>query len=238
MSVDSLVELVQVGLRAAAVPEDAAPMQAYMKTDMPFYGVKKTGRLPIERQVKRWPSPDVDTWRAGVDAVWALPHREEKYLAIALARLHPEHHSADILPWVKGLVENAAWWDLVDELAIRVVGSAWARDRARVEVEMDRWIDDPDVWVRRTAIIGQLKHKADTDAARMFAYCRARQHEQVFWIRKGIGWALREHSKTDPDAVSAFLVDEWDGLSGLTRREAVKHMVRQGQWPPAGWSPP
>ncbi len=224
MSVETLVALAQASLRAAAVPENVAPMQSYLKTDMPMYGVHKPQLRAVERALRAVPLPDAAAWRAAVGALWALPHREEKSLAIAVARRHPRHHDAGALDLFRQLVVEGAWWDLVDEIAVHLVGSAWLRDRARVAPVMDAWVDDPDVWVRRTAILGQLRHKERTDEARLFGYCRRRAGDREFWIRKAIGWALRQHGRLRPDAVRAFVDAERARLSGLSLREATRNL--------------
>lgn len=226
---EQIRQLVQDELAQRANPVDAGPMQAYLKTEMPFYGVKKPGRTAIERLLKkRFRLDDRDAWEEAVRALWALPHREEKYLAIAYAKLHPEHAVPASLPLFEQLIREGAWWDFVDDVAGNLVGRLWSEHRAWTEERMDRWIDDDDLWIRRTAILGQLKHKEHTDVARLFRYCRERMHEREFFIRKAIGWALRQYSYTDPDAVKDFLRAHRDELSGLSYREGAKGLVRKG----------
>jgi 3-methyladenine DNA glycosylase AlkD len=86
------------------------------------------------------------------------------------------------------------------------------------------WIDDADMWLRRSAIIGQIGHKEATDTELLFDACVSRMHETEFFIRKAIGWALREYAKTDPSAVVAFATEHRNELSGLSFREATKHL--------------
>jgi 3-methyladenine DNA glycosylase AlkD len=89
-----------------------------------------------------------------------------------------------------------------------------------------RWLDDEVMWLRRTAIISQLNHKAATDTALLFDGCAARAHETEFFIRKAIGWALRQYARTDPDAVRRFVRQHEKELSGLSKREALKHLEK------------
>ena len=91
--------------------------------------------------------------------------------------------------------------------------------------KLDRWIDDRNLWIRRTAILSQLKHKGGTDRDQLFGYCLRRAGEKEFFIRKAIGWALREYAKTEPDAVRAFALEHREQLSGLSFREATKHLL-------------
>jgi 3-methyladenine DNA glycosylase AlkD len=220
-----LTTFVQQALAAAADPAKAASMQAYMKTDMPFYGVQKAGRTSILREARAAFRPkDEATWRRQVEALWALPHREEKYLAITWARKEPRFVHSGHLDLFEHLIRDGAWWDLVDDVAANLVGRALLRDRAGVTPVLRRWLTDDDVWIRRTTIIAQLKHKRDTDTALLFDACRDQAADTSFWIRKAIGWALREYGKTDPDAVIAFVEAEAATLSGLSKREALRRL--------------
>ena len=109
-------------------------------------------------------------------------------------------------------------------IAIGVGIPAFVLDRKEVRPILDDWIEHRDLWLRRTAIIAQIKHKEQTDEPRLFDYCRRRAFEKEFFIRKAIGWALREHAKTRPRAVARFLKSHRDELSGLSYREAAKHL--------------
>ncbi|MEW5850230.1 MAG: DNA alkylation repair protein [Myxococcota bacterium] len=206
-------------------PEIARGMAAYMKTDMPFHGVKKPERLPVLRELKKRYAPaDARAYEETVLALWQGKHREEKYAALYMAMAFRKLIDLPAMPLYERLIREGAWWDLVDDVAIRLVGEVWRKQRARVSTLMDRWIDDEDLWIRRTAIIGQNKHGEDTDEKRLFDYCARRMHEKEFFIRKGIGWALRSYAYTAPKAVASFLRTHKDGLSGLSYREASKHL--------------
>ena len=234
MSTADQVVFIQDHLRRAADPDKAGPMQAYMKTDMPFHGVQKTERVAIRRAFKRaftlrsWE----DDLRPLIEALWALPHREEKYLALELAHAHTRIALTQAaLPLWEWLVRDGAWWDLVDAIASPLVSPTYLKHREEVEPWTERWIEDESLWVRRLAILAHLKHKEQTDAERLFAHCLRCAHEKEFFIRKAIGWALREYSKHDPEAVAAFLLAHRGAWSGLTFREGSKHLRKQG-WEP------
>ena len=220
-----LVRFVQSELAALADPELAMRMAAYMKTDMPFYGVQKPARTPVFKEaIHRFPIGSRREYLEAVDALWALPHREEKYFAVGFAKAFPQYVTIGSLPLYRRLISGGAWWDFVDDVAAHLVGRVLLDDRERMRSKMDRWVDDPNMWLRRTAIISQLGHKDDTDEERLFFYCNRRAPEQEFFIRKAIGWALREYAKSAPDAVIRFLRDNGEGLSGLSYREASKHL--------------
>ena len=219
------VAFVQAELAAAANPEKAGPMAAYMKTDDPFYGVQKQARTAIFKEMgRRFPIDDGEEYEEAVQELWALPHREEKYLALAVATGFRRFITFERIDLYRRLIVEGAWWDFVDEIAGRAVGIVWLDDRSRTTPLMRSWIDDPDMWLRRTAIIGQLKHKDETDRDLLFDFCLRRADETEFFIRKAIGWALREYAKTAPDAVRRFTDAYRDHLSGLSYREATKHL--------------
>ena len=205
--------------------EKAAGMAAYMKTDMPFYGVQKKGRTEVFRIIKREiPIPDNSTYRAAIEALWAQPHREEKYLAIAIAKSYRDFLTITNLDLYRRLIVEGAWWDFVDEVAIHCVGLVYLNERKETAPTIEAWIDDEVMWLRRTSLISPIKHKAETDYTMLFDHCRRRAHETEFFIRKAIGWTLREYAKTDPDRVRSFLLAHRGEWSGLTFREASKHL--------------
>lgn len=208
-----------------ADPVKANGMQAYMKTDMPFFGVQKPGRMTIERDItRRFPIESRSHYRAAVLALWARPYREEKYIAIAVARAWPDFITPDMMPLFKRIMVEGAWWDFVDEVSTQIISPMYARERAKIRPIMEKWIDDKNMWLRRSAIISHMKHKKQTDEEQLFRFCLARAHEKEFFIRKAIGWALREHAKSNPRAVAKFVKTHRDTLSTLSFREAAKHL--------------
>jgi len=200
-------------------------MAAYLKTNMPFYGVQKAGRTPIMRKLKlEFPPQDRDEYELASLALWRLEHREEKYLAIGYARAFDEFVVFESMPLYEGMITEGAWWDLVDGVASWLVGGVLLAERNRTEPVMRSWITGDDMWLRRTSIICQLGHKADTDTALLADACTANLPDTEFFIRKAIGWALREYAKTDPDWVRGYVDRHRDDLSGLSCREATKHL--------------
>jgi 3-methyladenine DNA glycosylase AlkD len=221
----SLRRLVQESLRAVADPGKAAPMAAYMKTEMPFYGVTATLRRPIARELKqRFPASGPEEYRRNVLVLWELPHREEKYLAIDYAQGFPQLIRFEQVDLYRAMIQEGAWWDLVDGIAAHLTGRVLLTDRGRMAPVLSEWIDHEDLWLRRTALLGQLRHRDATDEEMLFDFCLRRASETEFFIRKAIGWALREYAHTNPDAVRRFLAAHGERLSGLSRREAAKHL--------------
>lgn len=200
-------------------------MAAYMKTDMPFYGVQKAGRTPIMGRLGReFPPADHDEYHDAVLCLWQLPHREEKYLAIGYARSFDAFIDAESMPLYEQIITEGAWWDFVDEVASHLVGRVLLKERALTEPGIRSWISGDDMWLRRTAIICQLKHKRDTDKALLDDACTANLTDREFFIRKAIGWSLREYARTDPDWVRSYVSRHRTELSALSYREATKHL--------------
>jgi len=224
---DRLVKAIRTGLAELADPVKAPAMQAYMKSAMPFRGVAKPQRsVLLKRVLADHILPDRVTYSATVLELWRTAEfREERYAAIDLSgyRAYRGWQDAELLPMYEEMIVSGAWWDHVDELAIRRVGPILRAERARVTPVMLSWAADADLWRRRTAIICQVGAKEDTDTDLLTRVIEPAIAEPEFFLRKGIGWALREYAKTAPEWVRSF-VDDHPGLSGLSRREALKHL--------------
>jgi len=206
--------------------EKALGMAAYMKTEMPFYGVQKPARSTILRRLMEDFAPaDRGEYEDLVRGLWSLAHREEKYLAQGVAAGFGRFIVPESLPIYELFIVEGAWWDLVDETATHMIRKLVLEYPDDTWPVVDEWIGDEDMWLRRAAIICQVGAKGRTDAERLFRFCALRAHETEFFIRKAIGWALRDYARTDPKAVAAFVNTHRGRLSGLSYREATKHIV-------------
>lgn len=202
-------------------PGRAATMAAYMRGRFPFAGIAAPGQKEALRAAQAdLPLPAAGDLLAAAEALWRRPEREYRYFATALLARHARMLGPGDLGEVRALVGQKSWWDTVDALAAHVVGPVVATHR-ELAAEMDRWVVAEDTWVGRTAILHQLRYRERTDAARLFAYCLQRAGEREFFLRKAIGWALREYSKTDERAVRRFVAEHESELSPLSRREAL-----------------
>jgi 3-methyladenine DNA glycosylase AlkD len=225
---EPIVLLSQIGaaLRPLADPVQAVPMRAYMLDQFAFLGIRATPRRQALRGL-----PRLNTWTSAdllsvAEALWDVPEREFQYVAVDLLAKHHRQLGVDSLSHLLQLVQRRAWWDTVDGLA-GVVGDILLRARTLqpdAQRQMDACLGHPSLWVRRVAMLHQLGWKAQTDQPRLFRYALALAPETEFFIRKAIGWALRDHARTQPEAVRTFLADYAHVLSGLTRREAGKHL--------------
>ena len=206
-------------------------MAAYMRTSQPFYGVQRTGLDALAREVlTSFPCADRATYERNTLVLWKLPHREEQYLAVRWAR-QKKWIGPESMPLYERLIREGAWWDFVDEIASHLVGGALNKARPEVEPMLDRWIEDPDMWIRRAAVLAQLRLSRNTNPQQLFRHVLLLASEREFFLRKGVGWALREYSKTDPYAVIAFLRKHRMQLSPLSVREGAKHLIRSEMLP-------
>lgn len=154
---------------------------------------------------------------------WAQPEREFQYVGCIFLRKWVAALEPANLNDLERFITTKSWWDSVDSLAAWSVGPLVRANRELAET-MDEWIHSDNMWLARTAIIHQLSYKADTDADRLFSYAETRAADTEFFIRKAIGWALRQYARIEPEQVRSFVAANEDQLSGLTKREALKHL--------------
>jgi 3-methyladenine DNA glycosylase AlkD len=201
-------------------------MQRYMKSEQPYYGV----RMPEVRRISRaiFTAHRIDSlpvFEATVRTMYdEAGHREDRYAALALVahRYYLPFATPASLPLYEHLIRTGAWWDLVDETSHRV-GDVLRADRLEVTPVIDVWATSDSLWVRRSSIICQVGHKADTDLDLLARTIEPNLGDRDFFIRKAIGWALREVSYVDPSWVRAFVAAH-DDLSPLSKREALRRI--------------
>ena len=215
-----------------ADPERALQQQAYMKSPMPYLGIT----MPVLRKAaksvfKSHPINDAEGWHNTALAIWRkAEYREERYAAIELVAL-PRYRkwlTPDSLPMLEEFIVTGAWWDFVDHIATGFFGHLLAHHPETLEPLLWRWATDENIWRRRTAILAQLKYKTRTDEKLLFHALEASMDEQEFFLRKAIGWALREYSKSRPEVVIHYVEKHAQRLSNLSKREALKVLRKRG----------
>lgn len=207
-------------------------MQAYMKSEMPYVGVQTPALRALCREV--FATHPLDTQARWLDTVLALwrraQYREERYAAINLVgfRIYRDFRNLKALPTYEEMVVYGAWWDYVDAIAVRLVGGLLSSYPREMTLRMRAWARGSDLWKRRTAILCQLSFKDATDVDLLHACIEHSIGDREFFLRKAIGWALREHAKTDPDGVADYVVANAHRMSALSKREALRNLVKAG----------
>jgi 3-methyladenine DNA glycosylase AlkD len=221
-------DALEAELRAQGDPARAASEKRYLKSRLRFHGVT----LPqLERTVRAFtvaqPIADREALTALAAALWEGPVHERRMAAVVLLERHRQLLTPDDLPLLERLIRESRTWAYVDALAANVVGPLCAGAAGTGQV-LDRWALDPDFWVRRSALLSQLRPVRDgAPLDRFLRYADGMLDEREFFIRKAIGWVLREAGRTRPGEVTAWLAERIDRVSGVTLREAVKHLPEE-----------
>jgi 3-methyladenine DNA glycosylase AlkD len=227
-----LVMALRNAFAAHADPVNAVPMQAYMKSALPFYGIAAPLRRRLTAEVvAAHPGADTAALARTMRELWrGARFREERYAAVELPRLGRVHttliHLA-LLPVVEEMIITGAWWDLVDDISGNVLARLLERHPQEMKPLLRRWAKGDDLWLRRAAMLVQRSVSDPAfDAVLLYDTILPSigkdQLADEFFIRKGIGWALRERSYAAPQEVKAFCQEYAARLSALTVREALK----------------
>lgn len=199
-----------------------------MKSEMPFHGV---GAVPLRAACRELFAPlaprDAAAFRREVLGLFrGAVFREEAYAAVELARVRrfAPFRDLDFLPACEEMVVKGAWWDVVDAVAPHLLGELLRREPRAMRREMLAWARCDGLWKRRAAILCQLGFRAETDVPLLHACIEPSIGSREFFLRKAIGWALRQHARTDPEGVRRYVAENASRLSALSRREATKHL--------------
>lgn len=213
-------------LQDNANPEKAPQMQAYMKTSQPFYGVASPDRKKLFRLAKKQFVIDSQQhYEYTVLTLWNSTHRETQYQALEVAEAYKKYRTVKSFGLYEQLLLTAQNWDTIDWIAITLSGLL-ILDHKEFETKLIEWRSHDNFWMRRSSLIAHIKHKQHTNTDLLAETILILSHETEFFIRKAIGWTLREYSKTDPQWVERFVEEHESQLSGLSKREAMKIIIR------------
>jgi 3-methyladenine DNA glycosylase AlkD len=219
------VQSVQTAFSSADNPKIAAPMSAYMKNHFPFHGITSQHRTELLKDLlSKENLPEHSDLPLICRQLWQLPQREYTYAALTLmTKFHKKLTPTDI-PWLIDLVTQKSWWDSVDTLAGSVLSTLVNRLPDTLWPNFEPLISADNFWLNRTAIIVQLKMRDKTDTDFLTAAILPHMHNKEFFLRKAIGWSLRQYARHNPQWVIDFVQQHQELLSGLSKREALKRL--------------
>ncbi len=229
MTASATLNVIVASLAEHAAPAAAESQRAYLKSDLRFLGVttpvlrKAVAALaPPRRQIS-------GVWlRELTDAAWATDLHDARSVACVLLQCHARLLGPDDLPWLEGLLRRCHTWAYVDALAVHVVGDITRRQPAASKQQLERWATDADFWLRRSALLallGEHRKGAAFDGPRFEAWAVPMLAEREFFIRKALGWVLRDVGRKHQAWVQGFVDRHGTQMSGLTRREAAKALA-------------
>ncbi|MBE4908477.1 DNA alkylation repair protein [Bacillus luteolus] len=203
--------------------ENSFPMKKYMKDHFPFLGIK----TPLRRELMRLFYKETGILKEAfkptlVEQLWEKEEREYQYAALDYISKSLKKVNSTHMPLMEKLIKTKSWWDTVDTLSAHPVGKIAKEYPEIVAPTIESWVTDEHLWLRRTAILYQLRYKAETDEDRLYRYILKNANSKEFFIQKAIGWALREYSKTNPTSVRQFIAQ--NSLAKLSVREGSKYV--------------
>lgn len=202
--------------------EDSKYMKAYMKDNFEYLGIKTPLRKELSKEFLKEKSKDKSIDKELVKELWNNEYREFQYVAIDyLIKQKKKLQKEDVL-FIKELIITKPWWDSVDLIASHLAGELFKKYPELIDEYILSWSTDENIWLRRTAILYQLKYKEDTNREILEKVIKDNIEDKEFFIEKAIGWILREYSKTNKEWVREF-VDN-NSLSKLSTREASKYL--------------
>jgi 3-methyladenine DNA glycosylase AlkD len=206
-------------------PDTAEGQMNYMRNQFAFYGLKSPQWTALAKQLyQELGIPQGEDLKTLARLCFEDDYREIQYFAIEMVQRALPRQPEDFIDVLQELITTKSWWDTVDWLA-KLAGEHFRRFPRLTRPLTEQWMQSGNFWLQRSALIFQLKYKDRTDSGLLFGYILRLAGSKEFFIQKGAGWALREYSKTNPEAVRRF-VQENAALAPLTKREALKWMSR------------
>ena len=227
MDGERLIELFERRLRAVASPQRAVAEKRYLKSELDFLGVSlREIRAAVTEIAREHRDMGRDDLVGLVEALWAEPLFERRMASVILLTRFSDRLGVTDLPLIERLARESLTWALVDGLAGDVLGRMLIADPDGVTPVLNRWAADDDFWIRRASLLAELRPiRQGVTMERFLLRADPMLDDREFFIRKAIGWVLREASKKRPDEVAAWVAPRTHRASGVTMREAVKYLA-------------
>lgn len=217
------IEKLRVAFEAHSNDERAGQMERYMKGHFPYFGIqskdRKAAQAPFMTKGNRPPYGQL--WDF-VFLCWEQDEREFQYFAMELIDKYLKQFEEEDIQHLEKLILSKSWWDSVDKLSAHHVGAYFKKFPEQIPEVTEAWMESGNMWLQRSCILFQLKYKLDLDENLLDSFIDRTKHSKEFFLRKAIGWALRQHARVAPAWVKSTV--EKHELQGLSRREALKHI--------------
>jgi len=210
--------------RKVASAETAVPMEAYMKNNFSFFGIKTTPRRILFKEIWNLHKEEVkQNAREIAMELFSMKEREFHYCAIEILmkELKKKYRKEDV-QLIEKMIVTHSWWDSVDTIAKYLLGNYLAQFPEEIPNVINQFSSSENMWLNRSAILFQLDYKAQTDAELLFSICEKHKASKEFFIQKAIGWALRDYSRFNPKEVTEFVAKT--NLKPLSKREALRNL--------------
>jgi 3-methyladenine DNA glycosylase AlkD len=199
----------------------ATAQAKYMKNNFDFFGIKTPERREIMRPfLHKNYLPEKTILPDLIKQLWQKPEREFHYFGQELLFKYQHKLAKDDIKLIHFMLTNQSWWDTVDYIAIKILGTYFKQFPSQIGLIIPQWLASDNIWLQRSALLFQLKYKVELNTNLLADSIQKLLGSKEFFIDKAIGWILREHSKTDPQWVVEF-VDKTD-LAVLSKREALR----------------
>ena len=219
--VDSIAKL----FRKNGTATRAAGAKAYMRNQFEYYGLDTTTRRTLQKKfLSENLLPPKSSLVEIVESCWENENREMQYFAMELFEKYKKQFTAKDLPVFEFMITNKSWWDTVDFVAPKLIASLFLQQPQLIYRNTTKWMKSKNIWLMRSSIIFQLQYKKRTDEALLAKLILHNSSNPDFFIRKAIGWSLRQYGRTNPLFVKSFVKKHKDALSTLSYKEALKNL--------------
>jgi 3-methyladenine DNA glycosylase AlkD len=206
--------------------EKGYAMSKYMRFNFEYHGINSPTRKELQKEfLKDNPLSEIENLEEVINKLWDLPQREYQYFAMEIMHKLTSNQDSSFIDFLEKLILKKSWWDSIDFISPTLLGELFKKYPGKIEYNIEKWMNSGNFWLQRSCILFQLKYKNETNFDLLKSLIYKLKDEKEFFIRKAIGWSLREYSKTNPDAVLNFI--ENTELSKLSRTEGLKHINKK-----------
>ena len=211
--------------KSESSPEDAVFMKKYMREQFDFFGMKSQVRDELYKAfLKEYGLPELENLDEYVRYLWEKPQRDFQYVGMFIVEKFVKKANENIIDLLEYMIVTKSWWDTVDWIAAKIAGSYFIKYPAQIKPITEKWMASSNMWLQRSALLFQLKYKKNTDEKLLYDYITRLAEHKNFFIRKAIGWTLREYSKTNPKSVEKFIKSHT--LSPLSVKEGMRRILK------------